>query len=187
MPGRSRVCGQGGGWPGAVPPVAQQPRHRVPLAPAVTLTGGWYLCEGPWPERRLDPFPHHIQIDPDGSQRLAVQGAEQAGRLAEPDEADDLGLDCLRGDTMLAQDRAHWFAGGSGREQQMLAADIAVSEPAGMVVGLDHHSARLTGEALEHHRLPTRRPYLRCTVCLVTPSRLAMSCQDHPSARAFST
>src|SRR5262249_59796799 len=80
-----------------------------------------------------------------------------------------------------------WFAGGGGREQEMLAADIAVPKPAGMLLGLGHHSASLTGEALEHHRLPTRRPYLRCTVCLVTPSRLAISCQDHPSARAFST
>src|SRR5262249_30529861 len=40
------------------------------------------------------------------------------------------------------------------------------------------------GEALEHHRLPARRPYLRWTVCLVTPRRPAISCQDQPSSRA---
>src|SRR5262249_58423240 len=50
--------------------------------------------------------------------------------------------------------------------------------------GLVDDGAGGIGEALEHHRLPVRRPYLRCTVCLVTPSRLAMSCQDQPSSRA---
>src|SRR6266516_7816567 len=69
----------------------------------------------------------------------------------------------------------------------MLAADVVVPEPTGMLLGLDHRAAGVVGEALEHHRLPTRRAYLRCTVCLVTPSRPAISCQDHPSARAFST
>ena len=47
--------------------------------------------------------------------------------------------------------------------------------------------ASIRGEAFEHHRPPIRRPYLRCTVCLVTPSRSAMSCQDQPSSRALWT
>src|SRR5207248_9297797 len=57
-------------------------------------------------------------------------------------------------------------------------------EPAGILLGLDDDVASGVGEALEHHRLPVRRPYLRWTVCLVTPRRLAMSCQDQPSSRA---
>src|SRR5262250_3671414 len=66
----------------------------------------------------------------------------------------------------------------------MLAANVVVPKPAGVLLGLDDDVASGLGETLEHHRLPVRRPYLRCTVCLVTPRRLAMSCQDQPSSRA---
>src|SRR5438270_6388601 len=54
-------------------------------------------------------------------------------------------------------------------------------EAAGLGLSPDDDVAGGGGEALEHHRL---RPYLRWTVCLVTPRRLAMSCQDQPSSRA---
>src|SRR5262249_6777678 len=76
------------------------------------------------------------------------------------------------------------LAGRGGGQQQVLAADVVMPEPAGVLLRLDHDVASGVGEALEHHRLPVRRTYLRCTVCLVTPRRLAISCQDQPSSLA---
>ena len=55
-------------------------------------------------------------------------------------------------------------------------------EPVGMLQGEGHDGQGLGGAGLRH-RAPVRLPCLRCTVCLVTPSRVAMSCQDHPSVR----
>src|SRR5690349_14903308 len=85
---------------------------------------------------------------------------------------------------MVVQDRAGRLGGRGRGQQQVLAADVVVPEPTGLGLGLDDDVAGGIGEALEHHRLPVRRPYLRCTVCLVTPRRPAMSCQDQPSSRA---
>ena len=58
-------------------------------------------------------------------------------------------------------------------------------EEAGMMLGVDHGGTGVRRKAFEHHGLQRRRPYLRCTVCLVTPSRSAISCQDQPRSRAF--
>src|SRR5438270_9877056 len=88
---------------------------------------------------------------------------------------------------MLAKYGGRRLVGGDQRQEQMLTADEAVAELARLRLGQDDDLAGAIGEALEHHRLPIRRPCLRCTVCLVTPRRLAMSCQDQPSSRAFST
>src|SRR6202023_2387299 len=129
---------------------------------------------------------HDVKVDADEGQRLAVEGAEQAGCRPGSSETDDLRLDTFGSQALLAQDDARRLVGGGHGEQEMFATDVAVPEPAGVLLGLDDHGAGAIGEALEHHRLPIRRPYFRCTVCLLTPSRLAMSCQDHPSFRAFS-
>ena len=69
----------------------------------------------------------------------------------------------------------------------MLAADVAAGEPACVPQGAGEKGAGVPDQVPGHYRLPIRLPCLRCTVCLVTPSRPAMSCQDHPSFRAFST
>ncbi len=53
----------------------------------------------------------------------------------------------------------------------MLTADITVPQPAGVLLGLSHDGTGAGGEALEHQRLPTRRPYVRRTVGPVTPGR----------------
>ena len=89
-----------------------------------------------------------------------------------------------------ARARAAWGPGacaGNGGEQDVLAAHVAVPEPAGMLGGVYDEGTSVLGEAFEHQRLPIRRPYLRCTVCLVTPRRSAMSCHDQPSSRAVCT
>src|SRR6188768_1518649 len=101
--------------------------------------------------------------------------------------ADNFLLDAVRGDPVLAQDGARGLIGGGNGEQEMFAADVPVPEPASVVLGLHDDAASFRCEELEHHCPPTRRPYFRWTVCLVTPSRSAMSCQDHPRFRADST
>ena len=63
----------------------------------------------------------------------------------------------------------------------MLTADVAVPEPAGVSLGMDHDGAGIIGEALEHHRLPVRRPCLRCTVCLVTPDARRSAARTTPA------
>ena len=87
------------------------------------------------PERGLDPGPHRVQVDPDRGQRVLVQAAEQAGPCAQPDPADDLLLDEFRRDAVRAQDRAGRLAGADRGEQDVLAAHVAVSQPAGMLAG----------------------------------------------------
>jgi hypothetical protein len=56
----------------------------------------------------------------------------------------------------------------------MLTADIAVPQPAGVLLGLNHDGTGAGGEALEHQRLPARPPDVRRGVGPVTPSRPAI-------------
>src|SRR4029077_17334798 len=79
------------------------------------------------------------------------------------------------------------LAGADRGEQDVLGPHVAVSQPDSMLDGPHDEVTSFLGEALEHHRLPRRRPYLRGTVCFVTPRRSAMSCQDQPSSRAACT
>ena len=65
----------------------------------------------------------------------------------------------------------------------MLAAEVATGEPGCVSQGAGDRGKGVQGQVPGHYRLPIRLPCLRCTVCLVTPSRPAMSCQDHPSFR----
>src|SRR6478672_5373582 len=162
-------------------PAAEQARRDgtpgvQPGRPRPTMHGVAGPGEGVGAEGRLDPGADGIEIDTDGRQRVPVEVAEQACPAAEADPADDVRLDVFRGDAPLTQDGAGGLAGGGHGEQEMFAADIAVTETSGVFLGVDDNGAGVLGEALEHHRRPTRRPYLRCTVCLVTPSRSAMSC-----------
>src|SRR6185437_7552294 len=190
-PGRSgalpgRACGQGGVATGApATPAARQLGQRPlpPGWPSAPAGGREGAGKGVRAERRLDPGADDVEVDADVSQRLAVEAAQRVGRLAPPDGAQYFRLDALRRDALVAQDRAGRLGGRGRGQQQVLAADVVVPEPAGIGLGLDDDVAGGAGEALEHHRLP-RRPYLRYTVCLVTPRRPAMSCQDQPSSRA---
>src|SRR3712207_6133142 len=73
----------------------------------------------------------------------------------------------------------------------MLRAEVVLVAALGLFAGEVGHDAGRLGES--HHRghLPgpdrARGPCFWWTACLVTPSRLAMSCQDQPLARALST
>src|SRR5260370_9812257 len=163
---------RGHGAPGPAPaaPAADEPRRPGTRAPAqvpVRCPGGVGECLRP--EGRLDPGPDRVEIDPDSGQRVPVQAAEQADPRAQPDPAHDLLFDQFRRYAVRAHDRAARLAVGNGGEQDVLAADVAVPEPAGgLLAGGDEGPSGL-GKAPEPHRLPIRPPYLRCTVCLVTP------------------
>src|SRR6266571_7703186 len=183
----ARPCGRGGVATGpAATPTARQPGQRAlpPDGPPALAGGREGPGQGVRAEDCFDPGADDIEVDADGSQRCFVEAARRIGRLASPDGAQYFRLDAFRRDTLVAQDRAGRFAGRGRGKQQVLAADVVMPEPAGIFLGLDDGVASGVGEALEHYRPPVRRPYLRWTVCLVTPRRLAMSCQDQPSSRA---
>jgi hypothetical protein len=146
------------------------------VAPAARQTGQRALPPG-WPpalagdregpgegvraECRLDPGTDNVQVDADGRQRVCVQAAHRGGRLAPAGGAQYFRLDAVGRDALVAQHRAGRLAGRGGGQQQVLAADVTVPEPAGIVPGLGDDVASGIGEALEHHGLPARRPYLR--------------------------
>jgi hypothetical protein len=87
-------------------------------------------------------------------------------------------LDALGRDAAPAQDGTSRLVRGGQGEQEMLAAEVTVAKPDGVFVGAHRDRAGVPGQVIAHHRRPIRLACLRCTVCLVTPSRVAMSCQD---------
>jgi hypothetical protein len=86
-------------------------------------------------EGRFDPGAHGAQIDPDGRERVPVKAAEQASPGAVTGKTGDLLLNALRRNATLGQEGARWLAGRDQSEQEMLAADVTVPEPAGMPQG----------------------------------------------------
>lgn len=70
---------------------------------------------------------------------------------------DDLLFNALRRHAMLAQDGARRLTGRDQGEQEVLAADVTVAEPAGMRQGQGQDGDGLGGAGL-HHRLPARLP-----------------------------
>src|SRR5262249_21110448 len=84
------------------------------------------------------------------------------------------------------------------RQQQVLGADVAGIEPAGLLLGDGDGVPRALGEALEHQPRLLRRgrsfatpagrpPCFLCTACRLTPSTSAICCHDQPWSRAFWT
>ena len=63
-----------------------------------------------------------------------------------------------------------------GRPQEVLAAEVGVPEPDGVLISAHRDDAGVRRHVLGHHRFPVRWPCLRCTVCLVTPRRSAICC-----------
>ena len=123
-----------------------------------------------------------LGVTPEGVEAEIVRlaGLGQAAGLFSAPNRDALAsigidIDAVRGDAQLAQGGARRLAGGSGGEQEMLTADIAVSQPAGVLLGLHHDGTGAGGETLEHQRLPVRRPCARHPACPVAPGRPAIS------------
>src|SRR6266511_572099 len=75
--------------------------------------------------------------------------------------------------------------------QQVLGAEVTVPQAFGLQAAEVGHDAGLLGGGHHAGYLPgpgrARGPCFWCTACLLTPSRLAMSRQDQPLARALST
>src|SRR5215472_5156500 len=181
--GRMRPApGRGRRPPGLAGP-AHPAAHPVPPARPPGRRRG----EGARAERRLDLAPDRVEIDADGGQRVPVEDVGQAGPAAGPGQPHRFPPDPIGRDPPVPQDRADLAAGGGEGEQQVLAADPVMAQSERALPGARHHAAGVTGEPFQHHRLPVRPPCLRCTVCLVTPSRSAISFHDQPSARALST
>jgi hypothetical protein len=90
---------------------------------------------------------YRVDVDSDGGQRAPVQVAEQAA----PGEPLDFCLDPPGGDAVLAQDDASQatvagrLVGGQGG-QEVLAAEVGVPEPDGVLVGLFRDGAGVRGQ-----------------------------------------
>jgi hypothetical protein len=92
------------------------------------------LRKGFWPERRLDPGPHGVEIDPDSGQRVPVQAAEQD--RSRSGATGDLLRDVFQRGTVLVQNDARRprvappVKSGDEDGHEMPAADVAAGEPA---------------------------------------------------------
>jgi hypothetical protein len=146
VPPQSGGCTQGDRFPGgrAAPvPAGHEPGQHVaagagevqPGRAGTSLDGPAGVREGIRCEGRFDPGAHGAQIDPDGRERVPVKAAEQAGPGPVTGMTDDLLLNALRCDAAFAQEGARWLAGRDQSEQKMLAADVTMPEPAGMLQG----------------------------------------------------
>jgi hypothetical protein len=144
VPPQSGGCTQGDRFPGRgatpVPPghepgghVAAGARQVQPGRAGASLDGPAGVREGIGFEGRFDPGAHGAQIDPDGRERVPVKAAEQAGPDPVTGKTSNLLLNALRCDAALAQEGARWLAGRDQGEQEMLAADVTVPEPGGML------------------------------------------------------
>ena len=125
----TRDGGQQAGVAGGPPEPG--PQAAPPSAPATRDRAGQRVRA----ERRLDPAAHHIQVDSDGGQRLTIENVEQVSGTAgrhRPDQPDDLGSGPFGGYIMLAQDGGGRLVGGEHAQQQVLTADEAVAELAGL-------------------------------------------------------
>jgi hypothetical protein len=97
------------------------------------LDGPVRVREGIGFQRRLDHGAHGVEVDPDGRERVPVKAAEQAGPGPVTGMTDDLLLNALRRYAVLAQDGARRQTGRDQGKQEVLAADVTVAEPAGML------------------------------------------------------
>jgi hypothetical protein len=111
-------------------------RALSPGWPSAPAGGGEGSGEGVRAERRFDPVADDVEVDAEESQRLAVDPAQQIGRRAPPDSPQYLRLDACGGDAPVAQDRAGRLGGRSRGQQQVLAADVVVPKPAGILLRL---------------------------------------------------
>src|SRR5260370_29122335 len=124
-------------------PAARQLGQRAlsPGWPSALTGGGEGSGEGVGAERRFDPGADDVEVDADESQRLTVEAAQRVRRLAPPDGAQYFRLDAFGRDALVAQDRASRLGRRGRGQQQVLAADVVVPEPAGILLGPGHRRA----------------------------------------------
>jgi hypothetical protein len=137
--------------------------------------------------RRVD----RVQVDAEGGQQLGVAGLE-AGKDTLGDQPVDPGQDGFRGQTVRAQHPGRRVVVlDEQAEEQVLGPEVVLVPALGLLPGQVGHDPGRLGESHHDGHLPgpdrLRGPCFWWTACLVTPSRLAMSCQDQPLARALST
>src|SRR6266511_2456354 len=137
------------------------------------------------------------QIDPEGGEQLAVAGL-RAWQHTLGDQAVDLGPDGREIEAVGAKHAGRRVVAVEEQaEEHVLGPQVAMVQPPSLLMG---HAGRDTSRLGDIHRSGDfhHRGYLRdpgrlpgpCfwwTACLLTPSRLAMSCQDQPLVRALST
>src|SRR6266498_88309 len=138
-----------------------------------------------------------VQIDPEGGEQLAVAGL-RAWQHTLGDQAVDLGPDGREIEAVGAKHAGRRVVAVEEQaEEHVLGPQVAMVQPPSLLMG---HAGRDTSRLGDIHRSGDfhHRGYLRdpgrlpgpCfwwTACLLTPSRLAMSCQDQPLVRALST
>src|SRR6266508_2993104 len=141
---------------------------------------------------------HRIEVDAEGGQQLGVAGLG-AREHALGDQPVDLGPDGLKVQALGAQQAGGGVvavadgvvAVAEQAEQQVLGPEVVVLPALGLLPAQVGHDAGLLGGVHHAGYLPgparARGPCFWCTACLLTPSRLAMSCQDQPLARALPT
>jgi hypothetical protein len=90
-------------------------------------------------ERRLDPAPNFIEIDPDAGQCIRVKRPSHRS-LAPPDDPDDAGAHSVRADAKLLQRMAAQAVGLCRyTQQEVLGAEVVVAETARLLLGDDEH------------------------------------------------
>jgi hypothetical protein len=169
----------------AVPPAeARRPKSWGPQPPApgtAPFLSRPRAFQRSLPEGILDPSPHLVEVDSDGPQSIRVRPNQWAG----PDDLDYAPADGLSPNAHAAKDAPPGIVLlDQNAEEEMLGADVVVTEGAGLGLGRAHRIPGGAREPLEHGYLPRlsslRPAYLLWTACLLTPRTDAISCHDQP-------
>ena len=133
----------------------------APAAPPADERAG---SEGP-----LDALADRVEVDAQRGQGVAVDVV-----LAAADDAHDVVAHAGGVDAEAGQQPRPIAVGAQHAEQEVLGADPAVAQGHRLLLSEHDGLAGVLGEALEHQPSNLlRRPCLRCTACLDTPSARA--------------
>src|SRR6185437_7485090 len=147
----------------------------APAAPAAEERAG---SEGP-----LDALADLVEVDAQRGQSVAIDVVLAAAHDAHDVLAHAGGVEAEAG-----QQPRPAGVGAQHAEQEVLGADPAVAQGHRLLLSQHDGLAGVLREALEHQPSNLlRRPCLRCTACLETPSAAPISCHDHPRSRALAT
>jgi hypothetical protein len=115
-----------------------------PAWPGVGGPGG--PGEGLMAEGRLDRRAHGVNVDADRRQRAPVQVTEQATA----GETCDFRLDAPGRGAVLTQDGSGRLDGGGQGQQEVLATEVGVTEPDGILVGPHPDGDGVRGHVSRH-------------------------------------